>query len=743
MNQDLGRAFIDDRFELLSRLGEGGFGTVYLCRQKSFDRLVAVKLLHAESGGEFDSDLQLRFEREAHALSALRHKSIVTIYAYGEYQHNPYMVMEYVDGLSLSSVMEKCDGVEPTEVVRIASQICDALTCAHANGVIHRDLKPNNILLTKDGDVKLIDFGLARLLPNAGIKNQQLTEAGTALGTVLYMSPEQCVGQSADGRSDLYGLGCVMFHCLTGVPPFPGDHTVVVMQQHLDEALPRLAAVAPNKIFPSGLQEVLDSATAKEPRDRYQDAQAMSDDLQRLSKNLPVKAESIVGKAISPKLRVIRLPRKAVVLLLCTAVASVLILVVMYAQKRPIPAITSMTNPILQMSELQERLQDSNLKGKERALIQWELADTLIFLAGEQQKSVKLAREYESKASVLYTLALPAIGGDEAVNRALQSASVREISPAVRTHLICYAATVVIRQATAEPNYSASLQLFHRAEKILQHIMVSDSSEEYVNAGCYLYNEWASAFLRKHDWIQAERKYLKLDSVCRRYNEDHIFRAAALARLHEIGIRLNHASPGALETAEIILEDADPALPGPGFYMPALDATFDSELLSDQVDKAEKTLLASERKIKKAKFEGSVNLDAMHARIAVRRGRWSQALIDLENASRKSLQLQQLELSITSEYERAFLLTALDRPGAAKIIENANRLSQKIPDSAEVRKAVYNHALVMCTFELAKQREFAKAELILDAYGKAYPPSPDLAHMLDLRRLNTFRAKHW
>lgn len=743
MNQEPGPSLLDDRFEFLSRLGEGGMGTVYLCRQKGFDRLVAVKVLHAEFGAGSDSDSQLRFEREAHALSALRHKSIVTIYAYGEYKRNPYMVMEYVDGLSLSSSLEKSGVVDPREVVRIASQICDALKCAHSNGVIHRDLKPNNILLSKEGDVKLIDFGLAMVLPNAGIKNQKLTEAGTALGTVLYMSPEQCVGEAADGRSDLYGLGCVMFHCLTGMPPFSGDHTIVVMNQHVSQTLPRLADVAPGKVFPTGLQEVLDSATAKEREDRYQSAQAMLDDLQRLSNNLPVKAEAAVRKVMPANHSAIRVPRKALIVVVCTFIASAAMFMAMFLKNPSAPIVTAATDPVLRMTKLQDRLLDPKLKGKERALTAWELADVLSFLAGERDTGVTQAHQYHRRAAELYAVALPALDGEEAVFRALQSVAERRLSTPSQTHLVCYAATVLTREASAEPNPNIATKLFHRAENVLQRIPTLDSSAEYINTGSYLYHEWASYLRKRQDWKNAERIYMRLDSACRLYEETHLFRAAALARLQELALRMNHPNQGSIETAVAILEDADPKQPGLGFYLPALDAVFDCQLFTNHVDAAEKALLSAERKIKAAKLDDQVNLDAMRARIAVRRARWTEALADLEKASRKSLSLHQPEVNITTEYQRAIFLTALHRPGAEKIIEKVNQLSAGLPNSSRVRRETLSLALVTCAYELAKQGDFAGAELILDTYGSTYPPSPDLACMLDMRKQNTFRTNHW
>ena len=252
---------------------------VYKARQVQLDRTVAVKMLEVVENAE----ALARFEREAAALNLLKHRNIVLFYGYGIWHQAPYMVMEYLEGVSLQQVL--CHNV-PLGVDRsisIVQQICDGLACAHANGVVHRDLKPSNVLLPRDAEgqelVKLIDFGLAKLMPEHGRRVQKLTEAGFAIGSVLYMSPEQCTGRAVDSRSDIYAVGALLHHCLTGVPPFDGEHSVVVMHKHLNEMQPRLEQYIPHVDKLDGLQRIIDKAMCKDHELRYQTVQELMADL--------------------------------------------------------------------------------------------------------------------------------------------------------------------------------------------------------------------------------------------------------------------------------------------------------------------------------------------------------------------------------------------------------------------------------------------------------------------------------
>lgn len=280
---------IDDKYEIVGTIGAGGMGCVYRAKQHPFDREVAIKMLSAQVPMD-DPEAVARFEREALANSALKHKYIVMFYGYGIWRGAPYMVMECVNGTNLQQLLSNNVPLDSIAVIRIGSQLCDALKCAHAYGIVHRDLKPNNIMIVGDQSqgfaIKVIDFGLARVLPSFGLEVQKLTQAGCAIGSVLYMSPEQCVGEETDPRSDLYAVGCIMHHCLTGRPPFDGDHSVVVMQKHLADPLPRLQDCNPklaSSPIVDSLQSFLDKATAKNRDARYQSADEMLTDLKIIS----------------------------------------------------------------------------------------------------------------------------------------------------------------------------------------------------------------------------------------------------------------------------------------------------------------------------------------------------------------------------------------------------------------------------------------------------------------------------
>jgi serine/threonine protein kinase len=272
---------IDERYELLSEIGRGGMGAVYKAKQHPFDRIVALKMLPGQLG---DAEAHARFEREAMAISALQHKNIVLFYGYGVWCGAPYMVMEHVDGRSLQNLLQKNEPLEPKFALRIIEQIAEGLSCAHAHGLVHRDLKPSNVMIVGDEGnfvAKIIDFGLAQLMPSFGKDVQKLTEAGAAVGSVLYMSPEQCIGKETDARSDIYALGAIFHHCLTGVVPFTGDHSVSVMHQHVSEATPRLDSSLPDS---AALQALIDHAMQKDPKDRYQSADEFLADIRQLLK---------------------------------------------------------------------------------------------------------------------------------------------------------------------------------------------------------------------------------------------------------------------------------------------------------------------------------------------------------------------------------------------------------------------------------------------------------------------------
>jgi len=270
----------DGRYRITRKLGAGGMADVYLAEDQELGRRVAIKILNGRHAN--DAQFIERFRREAKNAAALNHPNIVSIYDRGEAEHTYYIAMEYLDGRSLKELIVG-RGPAPVNVsVEYARQILSALKFAHRHGIVHRDIKPHNVLVDREGRVKVTDFGIAR----AG--TSQMTEAGSIVGTAQYLSPEQARGTEVDQRSDLYSLGIVLYELLTGQTPFDGDTPVEIAMKHLS-ATPR----PPSQIrrdIPRDLDLVVMRALAKDPAARYQSADEMEADLERVLRNAPVAA---------------------------------------------------------------------------------------------------------------------------------------------------------------------------------------------------------------------------------------------------------------------------------------------------------------------------------------------------------------------------------------------------------------------------------------------------------------------
>lgn len=257
------------KYRIISKLGAGGMGEVYKAEDPALLRIVAIKVMSKQ--GERASDAATRFLREARAASAFNHPNIVTIYEIGETGEHTYIVMEYVDGRSLRDLI-KTREVKPEKVIEITLQICDALGEAHSRGIIHRDIKPENILLTDRGRVKLVDFGLAKTVSTGqrgGGKTaaESLTESGTVMGTLSYMSPEQLRGEQLDERTDIFSFGIVMFEMITGDLPFPGANSFEVAASILKDPALEMGTVP--RQLPHGIKNVVARLLEKRRRDRY------------------------------------------------------------------------------------------------------------------------------------------------------------------------------------------------------------------------------------------------------------------------------------------------------------------------------------------------------------------------------------------------------------------------------------------------------------------------------------------
>ncbi|MBX9942262.1 MAG: protein kinase [Candidatus Obscuribacterales bacterium] len=271
------------KYDLLGVLGAGGMGVIYQARQVFLDRIVAIKMMK----NKFASPkARLRFHQEAKAAASLDHPGIVAINDFGiDSEERPYMVMEYVEGLTLADLVKNSQGsvLKVEEALPIFISMLEPLALAHSHGVVHRDIKPSNVMLavkpTGGVQVKLLDFGIAKLRDIDDNTIQDLTRTGEALGTPLYMSPEQIRSVRVDNRSDLYSFGCVMYMCLTGAPPFVGENKLVTMDKHLSERPLSLREASLGLNFPAELEACVLRCMAKEPEARYQSAQELRQDL--------------------------------------------------------------------------------------------------------------------------------------------------------------------------------------------------------------------------------------------------------------------------------------------------------------------------------------------------------------------------------------------------------------------------------------------------------------------------------
>ena len=268
---------LSGRYRVTRLLGRGGMSAVWLARDDVLDRDVAVKMLHIrrlESAEAVE-----RFEREARTLASLTHPGIVTVIDRGDDHGRPFIVFEYVRGRDLRERIADEGRLPLGDVLSIGEQIADALAYAHARGVIHRDVKPHNILLTPDGQPKLTDFGIARVLEQPG-----LTMEGRVLGTGDYLAPEQAAGEALDARADVYALGALLYHALCGAVPYHAESYVETARLHAQAPIPSVRGIRPDA--PERLDEIVGRALAKRPDDRYPDSAALRDDLHALSLDL-------------------------------------------------------------------------------------------------------------------------------------------------------------------------------------------------------------------------------------------------------------------------------------------------------------------------------------------------------------------------------------------------------------------------------------------------------------------------
>ena len=288
------------RYELGDLLGYGGMAEVFRGRDIRLGRDVAVKVLRTDLAR--DPSFQARFRREAQAAASLNHPSIVSVYDTGEDDKDnsqvPYIVMEYVSGRTLRQVLQQDGRMEPTRALEITRAVCNALEYSHRAGIVHRDVKPANVMITPEGEVKVMDFGIARAV---SASQATMTQTSSVLGTAQYISPEQARGEHVDQRSDVYSTGCLLYELLTGVPPFTGDSPVAVAYQHVRENPAVPSSIDPD-IAPA-LDAVVLKAMAKNPANRYQSAGEFAADLDRALAGKAVQATPVLPSDQTTMLR--------------------------------------------------------------------------------------------------------------------------------------------------------------------------------------------------------------------------------------------------------------------------------------------------------------------------------------------------------------------------------------------------------------------------------------------------------
>jgi serine/threonine protein kinase len=282
--QLLGKTLVD-RYKVISLLGRGGMSEVFKAEHLMMGRMVAIKAIRMVVGSEYELNLK-RFQQEARVISRLKHPNIVEAFDFFWSEGQVFMVMEYLEGESLQSLLQTQHHLPAKKCLPLFAKICSALSHAHDHGIIHRDLKPANVMLMPNEEAKLLDFGVAKFL-HAGEIDQVATQTGFAIGSPPYMSPEQCQGKQLDARSDLYSLGCLMYETLAGVNPVIGKNGLETIQRHLKYTPRRFSQVAPDLNIPEPVELMINKALQKSPDNRYQTANDLLQDLEALMAEKP------------------------------------------------------------------------------------------------------------------------------------------------------------------------------------------------------------------------------------------------------------------------------------------------------------------------------------------------------------------------------------------------------------------------------------------------------------------------
>ena len=293
---------LGERYEVLSQVGQGGMGAVYKVRDKALGKEFAVKVMNPNLVQ--DKVSVKRFEQEAEAAKSLTHANLAAVYGFGVSKTgSPYLVMDYLDGLTLEKTLKEEGFLDVTRALDIFIQAADAIADAHMKNVIHRDIKPSNIILEKGEQgidfVKLVDFGIAKVLPSQQKAYENLTQTGDIFGSPLYMSPEQCQGNMQDRRSDIYSLGCVMYETLTGMQPYAAENPIKIILKHIHDDPQSINTLKNDYKIPPDLDNVIMHCLEREPGNRYQSADELVRDLRKIRDGVKIQIKPI--KSHSPK----------------------------------------------------------------------------------------------------------------------------------------------------------------------------------------------------------------------------------------------------------------------------------------------------------------------------------------------------------------------------------------------------------------------------------------------------------
>ena len=289
---------IDSKYKVKKRIGGGGMGVVYLAEHQMMQRNVAIKIIHPNRIDEEDyEEFLMRFQREARTASKIEHPNVITIFDFGVFEARPYLVMQYNPGKTLTKILKEEGHLSVERTYKIIKQVCAALRASHQRGIIHRDLKPDNVMITDSSDgqefVQVLDFGLAKAM-NSDSGANKVTQSGVVLGTLEHVAPEHVQGLDQDTRSDIYGLGVLLYQMLSGSTPFKGDTPVELMFKHVNEAVPEFNEVTPEVKVPKSVQALVMKALEKDPEKRQQTVQQLVAEYASALKESKVKKKKAI-----------------------------------------------------------------------------------------------------------------------------------------------------------------------------------------------------------------------------------------------------------------------------------------------------------------------------------------------------------------------------------------------------------------------------------------------------------------